>query len=54
MQVAPEQTGVGFVITALAGVAPMVIPESKETTSELAVKRYFDRNTILATKEFFV
>jgi hypothetical protein len=27
----------------LAGVAPIVIPESNETTSELAVKRYFER-----------
>ena len=54
MQVAPEQTGVGLAITALAGVAPIVIPDSKEITSELVVKRYFDRKTILAKKEFFV
>jgi hypothetical protein len=53
-QVAPEQTGVGFAITALAGVAPIVIPESREITSELAVKRYLDRKRILAKKEFFV
>jgi hypothetical protein len=52
--VAPEQTGVGFAIIALAGVAPIVIPESNETTSELAVKRYFERSKILAKKERFV
>jgi hypothetical protein len=54
VQKAPEQTGVGVAAIALAGVAPMVIPESKEITSEPAVKRYFERRTILATKEFFV
>ena len=54
VQVAPEQVGVGFAITAFAGAAPIEIPEIKEIASELVVKKYFDRRAILARKEFLV
>jgi hypothetical protein len=54
MQVAPEQVGVGFVITAFAGVIPAVIPTRSGAIKEVQTSKNLNFEVSRAAGEVFV
>ena len=54
MQVAPEHVGVGFVITALAGVIPAVIDVSSDANREVQTSKFLNFEVNRPSGEFLV